>query len=222
MPSAGVDAALERALELLEDYGLLLLSDTRLPSVVALIAGGPIGGSWWGHAQGANIYTLLQRLDHHPDVATAKLLSGKTTYVHRSLWESLVCVGSAREAWQTRGLSDAGTVLLDLVTRDEEVRTDAVAWIVDPRRGKSGDAARDLERRLLVHSDEVHTESGAHAKVLQTWPAGAQAVGVVSTTRHPDDARRTFDTLVERLNAEFAGTVKTPWSVSAAARRYAR
>ena len=30
-------------------------------------------------------------------------------------------------------------------------------------------AVRLLEVRLLVHSDERHTETGAHAKFLQTW-----------------------------------------------------
>src|SRR6201999_1926913 len=32
------------------------------------------------------------------------------------------------------------------------------------------DLARELERRLLVQAVEIHTSSGAHAKVLQSWP----------------------------------------------------
>ncbi len=32
------------------------------------------------------IYLLSQRLIHHPDVLMLKLLSGKSTYVHRRMW----------------------------------------------------------------------------------------------------------------------------------------
>jgi hypothetical protein len=200
------------ALSLMRQHGLLLLSDARLPSLVALLSGGPIRGSWWGSPAGGRIYAALQVLDDHPDVASTKLVSGKSTFVHRQLWPVLVAVGSAREPWQLEGLSEPARVLLDLVTRDDEVRTDAVAWIVDPKRGKSGDAARELERRLLVYADEVHTESGAHAKVLRTWQSWAQHVGLAAPGMSPTEARRRLDEVVDHLNEEFAGDGRTPWT----------
>jgi hypothetical protein len=207
---------LDRALGLLRQHGLLLLSDARLPSLVALLSGGPIRGSWWGSPAGGEIYNVGQLLDDHPDVASTKLVSGKSTYVHRPLWPLLVSIGTAREAWQLDGLSRPAQVLLDLVTRDEEVRTDAVAWIVDPQRGKSGDAARELERRLLVYADELHTESGAHAKVLRTWQGWAAHVGLSRARTPPAEARLRLDEIVEGLNDEFAGDGRTPWSPATA------
>jgi hypothetical protein len=202
---------LDRALDLLRQHGLLLLSDGRLPSLVSLIAGGPIRGSWWGHPAGGRIYTVGNLLDDHPDVASTKLVSGKSTFVHRPLWPLLLGVGAARDPWQLEGLSQPAQVLLDLVTRDGEVRTDAVAWIVDPQRGKSGDAARELERRLLVYADELHTESGAHAKIVRTWHAWAAQVGLSAAGPPPAEARLQLDDVMERMNAEFAGDGRTPW-----------
>ncbi len=106
----------------------------------------------------------------------AKLLNGKVTLVHPSLWPSLVAAGSAREPWQTRGLSDAGRSLLDHARAAGTLRLDQLRrW--DFAR-KIGDVARELERRLLVHTDEVHTESGRHAKVLEDWPVLAERLGL--------------------------------------------
>ena len=39
--------------------------DAKLPSATACIAGGPIRGSWWGHAKGKLIYETLTRIDRH-------------------------------------------------------------------------------------------------------------------------------------------------------------
>jgi len=77
-----------RALALLARDGLLLMSDPALPSIVALVAGAPVRGSWWGHPQGRTIYTLANRLIDHPDVLLLKLVAGKDTFVHRSLWST--------------------------------------------------------------------------------------------------------------------------------------
>ena len=41
-----------RALKELKRYGLLLVTDARLPSLVALVAGAPVRGSWWSHPRG--------------------------------------------------------------------------------------------------------------------------------------------------------------------------
>jgi hypothetical protein len=43
-------------------HGILLLSDSVLPSLVTLIAEEPVRGSWWGHPKGNLIYNLSQIL----------------------------------------------------------------------------------------------------------------------------------------------------------------
>jgi hypothetical protein len=217
--SAGVNASLQRVMEALARDGLLLLTDSALPSLVGLVAGQPVRGSWWGHRASVSIYAVLQAVAHHPDVVCVRLVSGKNTFVHRRLWPTLLAVAAAGAPWQTHRLSDSARVLLDLVERDGEVRTDAVAWIVDPRRGKSGEPARELERRLLVHSDEVHTESGAHAKVLRTWPEWASQVGVTASGESAEAACASLDVLVAQLNEAHGGDGRLPWHAAVRMRR---
>ena len=38
----------DRLLDSLSEHGLLLQQDKRLPSVIGVIVGGPLAGSWWG------------------------------------------------------------------------------------------------------------------------------------------------------------------------------
>ena len=59
-----------------------------------LVAGEPVRGSWWGHPKGHDIFAACQHLLQHPDATTAKLVSGKVTYVHRELWPSLLAVAT--------------------------------------------------------------------------------------------------------------------------------
>ena len=55
-------AKARRRLEaLLAKHGLLLVHDAKLPSATTCIAGAPVPGSWWGHAQGKLIYETLER-----------------------------------------------------------------------------------------------------------------------------------------------------------------
>jgi hypothetical protein len=53
-------------------------------------AGGPIRGSWWGHAKGKQIFWLTRVLRDSPDVLVCRLVGGKVTYVHRRLWPAVV------------------------------------------------------------------------------------------------------------------------------------
>src|SRR5687768_2317018 len=94
----------QQALEALSGFGLLLASDSKLPSATTLITGQPISGSWWGHAQGHNIFRILEQLSSHPDVTAAKLIAGKVTLVHRTLWPALLGVATAQDRWQMRNL----------------------------------------------------------------------------------------------------------------------
>jgi hypothetical protein len=201
--------SLAGAEEELKRYGLLLLSDRALPSVVTLITGGPVAGSWWGHPAGQEIYATTRELADHPDVVVTKILSGKTTYVHRRLWPALIAVGSAREPWQLEGLSVASSDLLELIAKDGEMRTDAVPPHTET---KWGDVARDLERRLLVHSEEIHTDSGSHAKRLQTWNQWATGRGVAAPRSTSQAGKKAFEDLMSGLNTQFGARGHLPWA----------
>jgi hypothetical protein len=61
-----------------------------VPSLAEAIVGGPIRGSWWGHAKGHEIFRVAEAVSDHPDVLVCKLVEGKVTYVHRRLWPALV------------------------------------------------------------------------------------------------------------------------------------
>jgi len=180
-----VNVAFRRALKQLEHSGILLESDARLPSVVTIVTGGPVRGSWWGHPQGHEVYAVCKRLVSHSDVIVTKLVSGKVTYVHRRLWPALVAIGSAREIWQVRELSRAARDLLALVDKAHEIRTDRVCAAKGMKIRSIGDAVRELEARLLVHSIEIHTELGAHAKQLQTWNEWRKEVGLAKKANPP-------------------------------------
>ena len=199
---AETDRSTERVLEALAASGLLLEADAKLPSVASLVAGEPIRGSWWGHASGNLIYWVLEELGARSAMLRAKLLNGKVTLVHPSLWTSLVGAGAGREEWQTRALSDAGRALLAQARRARTLRLDQLpGWEFER---KIGDVARDLERRLLLHAHDVHTESGRHAKVLEDWPVLVERLGL-GTLPAPDAARLSLE------RAPGARGARLPW-----------
>ncbi len=156
----------ERAFAALEEHGLLLQQDRELPSVVTLVTGEALRSSWWSHPRGKLVFAVLEALSEHPDAISTKLLDGKVTLVHRRLWPALLAVASAREPWQMRGLPAQAGRLLE--------RVDASA---EPLAA-SGGAAKELERRLLVQSEQVHGASGRHEFVLQPWGAWARRAKV--------------------------------------------
>jgi hypothetical protein len=126
----------------------------------------------------------------------------QVTLIHPALWSSLVAVGSAREEWQTRGLSDAGRALLDEVRGAGTLRLDRLPRWEFAR--KAGDVARELERRLLVHADQVHTDSGRHAKILEDWPVLAARLALGSLPE-PEAARLALE------RAPGASGARLPW-----------
>jgi hypothetical protein len=51
----------------LQKLGLLLLSDSSLPSVSRLVAGDSLRGSWWSHERGRTIFAVSEMLEDHPE-----------------------------------------------------------------------------------------------------------------------------------------------------------
>jgi hypothetical protein len=114
--------------------------------VVGILTGESLRTSWWSHPKSHLIISVLSELSDHPDVLFTKLLYRKSTLVHRSLWPAVLAMGSGREPWQLRGLSDDARRLLDrLDGGDGSVRG-------------AGAAVKELEVRLLAMSREIHTE----------------------------------------------------------------
>jgi hypothetical protein len=79
------------ALAFVRTHGLVLESGTGpVPSLAEAVAGGPIRGSWWGHARAREIFTVTRAVRDCPDVLVCRLVDGKITYVHRRLWPAVV------------------------------------------------------------------------------------------------------------------------------------
>ncbi|MFQ5789314.1 MAG: hypothetical protein ACE5JI_02450 [Acidobacteriota bacterium] len=108
-----------------------------------------------------------------------------------------------------KGLSQPGRSLLDRVKREGTLRTDRLS----SRTGKkTGDLARELETRLLVHSQQVHTKSGAHAKILESWRCWGQTVKLGLRVLAAEEAWARLEELVEDLNRRYRGRARLPWS----------
>ncbi|MCU1272816.1 MAG: hypothetical protein JWO48_247 [Bryobacterales bacterium] len=186
----------------LKQHALLLQTDARLPNVCALVTGGPVIGSWWAHPQNHDIFRVTGALAEHPDVLVAKLVSGKITYVDRALWSALVTIGSARERWQLESLSRAGRSLLAQVDI-ADVETDR--QLAKP--------ASELERFLLIYSEQFHTEAGSHSRCLESWKRWLKRTGFVPANMTPEAARELLEERMEALNHRFKGRGRLPWHV---------
>ena len=175
----------------LAKHGLLLLQDKTALDIVSMMAGEKLSTSWWGHAAGHAIFACLERLDDDPDVIATRLVDRKITYLHRDLWPSFLAIATSHESWQTRGLSADAQKLFNAVKRTD--------------KRASGSAARELQERLLVHAEQVHTESGKHELELQAWPRVTKMRGVVAA---PVDATARIETAVAAIGGK---VTSLPW-----------
>ena len=182
----------------LEKLGLLLVSDSSFPSVYQLIAGDERKGSWWANDHAHTIFAVNEKLEDHPDVMVMKLISGKVTFVHRALWPYIYSIGVAREEWQLKKLSAKGKLLLEAVESEGTLQTNQLGKAFGP---KPGDLAKELELRMLVYAAQVHTESGAHAKVLKSWQAWAKDVGIRVRPKSPEEARTFIEKRVAKISS---------------------
>lgn len=202
-----------RVLEEWESAGLLLVSDAKLPSVASLVAGEPVRGSWWAHPRGHAIFQMTCKLAGHPDALAVKLVSGKVTFAHRNFWPALFAVATSGEPWQTQGLSSAARSLLARVRREGRLRTDQVQKARGAGSKAVGEAARELEAKLLVSSEQVHTESGSHAKCLESWDHWAGRMGFGVKKMAVEEAKKQLEEAVRALNARFGANGQLPWRI---------
>jgi len=176
----------------LQEDGLLLMSD-----VTYAITKEKIRGSWWSHKFAQRIFDVSEMLEDHRDVLIMKLISGKVTFVHRELWNHIYSIGTAREEWQLKNLSASARQLLERVDNEGSVR--------------NGKTAAELELQLLIHAQQIHTESGKHAKVLETWQNWASRAGFLPRRIDPVAARRFLERRLTDINKRRAGGGRLPW-----------
>lgn len=197
-----------RVLTALRTFSLLLVSDRAFPNVATLITGENLSGSWWSHPLAHTIFGVNEMLGDHRDVLITKLVDGKITFVHRKLWTQVHAVGMAREAWQMNGLSRAAKTLLKRVEKETNLETEGLGSIGGK---KPGDVARELESRLLIHTEQVHTKSGAHAKRIETWDGWAKRVRFEDRGADQKAAKLLLEKRVGKLNKMFDADAKLPW-----------
>ena len=158
--------ATSNILDALSNAGLLLVQDKRLLNVVTLLTGEAFSKSWWSHPKGRLIFAVVSDLSEHRDVLFCKLINGKVTLVHRSLWPAFLAIALANEPWQTRGLSSRGQQLLASLNESKEPIN------------SSGPVVKELEVRLLAHARQVHTESGRHELMVEPWTSWSRTIRV--------------------------------------------
>ena len=188
-----------RAFTALKEYGLMLLNDPALPNLCRLVAGERVRGSWWAHPRAQEIFQVYGALEDHPDVLILKLISGKVTYIHRTLWSQIVAVGRAHEPWQMQDLSAETRKLLAAVDTAP----------VEPGREKAA-AARELDARMLVFSAQFHSESGAHVRRRDSWDHWSNRTRSSVDSTAPTSARKALEERLANLNREFAGRGRLP------------
>jgi hypothetical protein len=202
---------LEKAHAALAKHGLLLLHDATRQSVSLLVAGEPVRGSWWAHPSGAAIFRIAEALDDRADVVSVKLVAGKVTFVHRKLWPALLGAASSAEPWQKNGLRGSALALFREIARAGTLESDRL-----PRRAGASEDIKALEARLLVVARQIHTASGKHAKVLESWAHFRDTSAAEIEPLPASEARA----LLERQAAALGTPLELPWlSPRAASRR---
>ncbi len=80
-----------QALDFVERHGIVLMAARGpVPSLAEAIAGGPIRGSWWGHAKAHEMFRVFEAVSDSERVLVCRLVDSKVTFVHRRLWPALV------------------------------------------------------------------------------------------------------------------------------------
>jgi hypothetical protein len=199
-----LDQASQAVREALERYGLLLMQDSSAASMVSIIAGEPVKGSWWSHPKSQLMFDVLQVIS--AESLVVKLIAGKRTFVHARLCPAVCAVAESREPWQLDALKVDARALLDRVDAAGSLRSDQVKLPDGPR--KISTVVDGLEKRLLIHTRDEHTDHGHHARVLQTWQRWRDQAGV-SELPAIDTARGLLDSAA----ASYAAAESTlPWA----------
>jgi hypothetical protein len=223
MPHRALET-MEQALASIRERGVLPLTSVGgSASLVELVAGRPVKGSWTDDPAGERILAIATALEASPEVLVLKLVGGKVTFVHASLWPALVRVARDpdRAARIVPGLSPAAGRLYEEVERTGEAHLDALgrqnSW---PPERDLARAAKELESGLLVHCSSVLGERGRQSIALRSWsramPDSARRNAAHLTLEAALDALREHGAVLAPSSA--AGAVAPRSRVSARAR----
>lgn len=201
---------IDEAYGTLSSHGWLLVADPALPCLATLVAGEPIRGSWWGHPAGKTIYALSDELQRRPDVMVVKLVGGKLTYIHERLWPALLGVAMAQDPWQTTKLSAESKWLLSRLAEKGRIRLDQMLH-ADWAARDLARAAKLLESRLLVFSEEFQTERGAQTRSLETWEHWLERTKYEPTPLQPEEGRQVLLGAVSPLVPGGKASRLMPW-----------
>lgn len=204
------DGWVKWAIARLDEWGLVLDSDPKLPSVASMVVERPVRGSWWADRDVHLIYECGARLVAHPDVLHVVLVSAKRTCVHRRLWPAFLAVALADEDWKLRGLSPAAREMWKRLQTHGRLVADEPGLPSTNARANSA-AMRELEARLLCAGGNVHTQRGAHAKFVTTWDAWLAERRLPAQRIPGAEGRAQLEACLERLNREFSGHGTLPW-----------
>ena len=222
MTAEEVRLALIRVKQDLGRFGVLPVTDPTAPSLVSIVAGVPVTGSWWGHPAGQLIYQVGESLDTDSGVLTVRLWRGKLTLVHRRLWPALVRIGGARSEWQMDGLSAVAQQLLTRIEREKTLRSDRLPPDFLAGSQSFRPALRDLEQRLLVLTRSLHTSTGSHALEAESWAAWS---ATSRTPRFPGSvvsAQLAIERAAARLSSKTEPRRWFPWGRFPAKTRISR
>jgi hypothetical protein len=111
------------------------------------------------------------------------------------------------------GLTDDARTLFKIVSRRSHLTADQ-EFCRTHKIKSIGDAARELEKRLLVQTEEVHTSTGAHAKRIQTWERWASEVSFDPERVTASEAKKKLEDVVMSLNDRFNANGRLPWPLT--------
>lgn len=210
---SGVDHLVLQDVEAeLARLGLLLQHDRALPCVTARVAGAPIAGSWWGHSKGREIYALLLAFEAGAGALSVKLINGKVTFVHERLWSALLTLVQSPATVARAGLSARAQRLLMLVQQRACVR---LGELRDAGLGSGSElkkALSELESSVLVHTSSEHTPSGAHEKVLRSWPEWVRVRAFTPAPMTHESARSCLTAAATALASGMSHAARLPWA----------
>ena len=196
----------KKILSLLEKDKILLLQDKSFPSIVSKIIGQNIVGSWWGHPMANPIYNGLRWLEDHHPVLIIKLISGKVTYVHESLFADIYSIVREPRDWQLKKLNDDDQAVLKYIQKKKKVVSNDPQLMNLVKDAKK--SLLNLEKKLLVYSSEEHTESGKHIKEFKIWKDSK-----ISASKPGDytSALKKIEKHITKLSGDTREKVKLPW-----------
>src|SRR5207302_9460741 len=78
------------AVSFVRQHGVVLESGKGpVPNLAEAVAGAPIRGNWWNHADSKKIFRATRLVRESEDILVCRLVAGKVTYVESRLWPAV-------------------------------------------------------------------------------------------------------------------------------------